>query len=296
MRHYAFNVGDYAAATAHLSDAEDLAYRRLLDAYYAREGPLPTEERACCRLARATKAEARAAVGVVLREFFVLRDDGWHQVRCDDEIARFRERSEKARASGRLSGESRRTIAERTFNERSTNAPTDAELPITHNPNATLPCREAPLQEGAIAPLSGDGAPDVPKRKPPGKVNGHPKGAAGLQTTAREILGFLNEKAARRFPPTDSNVGIVVARLREGFTPSQLRQVIANRVRKWAGDERMAEYLRPDTLFNRSKFSNYVGELVEVPDVETPEPPPSDAPPPDAPPAPPSDPDREEAR
>ena len=67
MRHYAFNVGDYAAATVHLSDAEDLAYRRLLDAYYARELPLPADVDACCRLARASSAASRKAVETVLR-------------------------------------------------------------------------------------------------------------------------------------------------------------------------------------------------------------------------------------
>ena len=60
MRHYAFNVGDYAAATAHLSDAEDLVYRRLLDAYYARETPLPTDEAALKPLCRVVKWAGKA--------------------------------------------------------------------------------------------------------------------------------------------------------------------------------------------------------------------------------------------
>jgi len=34
MHYYQFNIGDYASHTRHLSDLEDLAYRRLLDAYY----------------------------------------------------------------------------------------------------------------------------------------------------------------------------------------------------------------------------------------------------------------------
>lgn len=148
MRHYAFNVGDYAAATAHLSDAEDLAYRRLLDAYYAREAPLPADEGACCRLARATSAAARKAVGVVLREFFDLEVDGWHQARCDIEVARMVEKSEKARASGRRSGEARRTNVERTLNELSTKV----ELPTTHDPRPTKPQgqKQTPL---AASPL-----------------------------------------------------------------------------------------------------------------------------------------------
>jgi uncharacterized protein YdaU (DUF1376 family) len=43
MNYYPFHVGDYAAHTAHLEPMEDLAYRRMLDAYYLRESPLPVD-------------------------------------------------------------------------------------------------------------------------------------------------------------------------------------------------------------------------------------------------------------
>ena len=38
---YKFHLGDYITHTLHLSDAEDLAYRRLLDLYYMSEEPIP---------------------------------------------------------------------------------------------------------------------------------------------------------------------------------------------------------------------------------------------------------------
>ncbi|NDC25981.1 MAG: DUF1376 domain-containing protein, partial [Proteobacteria bacterium] len=34
MHYYPFHVGDYQAHTAHLTNTEDLAYRRMLDLYY----------------------------------------------------------------------------------------------------------------------------------------------------------------------------------------------------------------------------------------------------------------------
>jgi uncharacterized protein YdaU (DUF1376 family) len=46
---YKFHVGDYITSTLHLSDAEDLAYRRLLDVYYLSEKPLPLEIEAVAR-------------------------------------------------------------------------------------------------------------------------------------------------------------------------------------------------------------------------------------------------------
>ncbi len=45
MNYYPFHIGDYAKKTRHLSWDEDMAYRRLIDAYYLHEGPLPADKR-----------------------------------------------------------------------------------------------------------------------------------------------------------------------------------------------------------------------------------------------------------
>jgi uncharacterized phage protein (TIGR02220 family) len=37
--------------------------------------------------------------------------------------------------------------------------------------------------------------------------------------------------------------------------------VIAKKTREWLHDEHMTEYLRPATLFNRTNFAQYQGEL-----------------------------------
>lgn len=76
------------------------------------------------------------------------------------------------------------------------------------------------------------------------------------------ILEFLNEKAGRRFPPVKANLDLIRSRLKEGYTRRQLCQVIAKKCAEWAKDDKMAKYLRPKTLFNRTNFANYVGELV----------------------------------
>lgn len=96
MNYYNHHIGDYAKDTAHLSMMEDGAYRRLIDICYASEKPLPLESRAVYRLARAQSKAERDAVDVVLREFFDRRDDGWHQKRCDEEIAKAMEEVEES--------------------------------------------------------------------------------------------------------------------------------------------------------------------------------------------------------
>ena len=109
MNYYEHHLGDYVRDTAHLSMLEDAAYRRLLDAYYIREAPLPTDVRDCCKLARAQSKPEREAVAYVLREFFDLQDDGYHQLRADKEIARFHDKQSKAKRSANARWEKDRT-------------------------------------------------------------------------------------------------------------------------------------------------------------------------------------------
>lgn len=101
MNYYPFNVGDYAAHTAHLEPMEDLAYRRLLDQYYLREGPLPADIQATAKLVR--MRSMAADVESVLREFFTLTDEGWRHTRCDAEVEKMQDKQAKARASAAAS-------------------------------------------------------------------------------------------------------------------------------------------------------------------------------------------------
>jgi len=91
--------------------------------------------------------------------------------------------------------------------------------------------------------------------------NGHDHGPAAMRTAARELLAFLNKKAERHYQPVDTNLDLIIALLRKGTTVDQVYGVIANRVRKWKGDAKMDEFLRPSTLFRASNFQNYLGEL-----------------------------------
>jgi len=83
---------------------------------------------------------------------------------------------------------------------------------------------------------------------------------------AIEILNFLNSKTGRAYRPTSTNIGFIVSRLRDGATTADCRQVIAKKVREWTGDPKMDLFLRPKTLFNKTNFDQYTGELVVGPD------------------------------
>jgi uncharacterized protein YdaU (DUF1376 family) len=105
---YRHHIGDYDSATAHLSWDEDQAYTRLLRLYYRLERPLPTDTGEACRLVRAKTSTHRQAVEVILREFFDLRDDGWHNKRADEEIASYRRQVTHNREVGTLGGRPRK--------------------------------------------------------------------------------------------------------------------------------------------------------------------------------------------
>lgn len=99
MNYYEHHIGDYAEATAHLTFIEDAAYSRMIRKYYATERPLPADVKQVQRLVGARTKEEREAVESVLREFFTLQDDGWHQARCDSDLQRYVNKQDKARAS-----------------------------------------------------------------------------------------------------------------------------------------------------------------------------------------------------
>ena len=77
----------------------------------------------------------------------------------------------------------------------------------------------------------------------------------------KAILIFLNEKTGKKYQPVKANLNLISARLKE-YSEDQLRQVIAKKCREWGTDDKMAQYLRPKTLFNATNFANYAGELV----------------------------------
>ena len=99
MNYYEHHIGDYDKSTSHLTACEDGIYSRLLRRYYDTESPLPVDLAAVQRLVRARTKEEKIAVHAMLVEFFSLADDGWHQIRCDKDIEKFRDKSAKAKRS-----------------------------------------------------------------------------------------------------------------------------------------------------------------------------------------------------
>jgi uncharacterized protein YdaU (DUF1376 family) len=99
MRYYAFNIGDYHSHTQHLSETEDLVYRRLLDWAYLHEKPIPLSIEEIGRNIRMRSHSE--SIAIVLREFFVRMDYGWISDRILEEIAKAGDKSKKASDSAK---------------------------------------------------------------------------------------------------------------------------------------------------------------------------------------------------
>lgn len=75
------------------------------------------------------------------------------------------------------------------------------------------------------------------------------------------ILNYLNIKANVNYRITNRRtVGLITARLREGFTPEDFKVVIDKKISEWSGTN-FEQYLNPFTLFG-DKFELYLNQKV----------------------------------
>lgn len=104
MNFYHRYPGDYSRDTQDLSLAEHGAYALLLDFVYGTESVLPANPVGLYRVCRAFTEDEQRAVDEVVRRFFVLRDDGYHNPRAEEEILLAQQRIASAQANGRKGG------------------------------------------------------------------------------------------------------------------------------------------------------------------------------------------------
>jgi uncharacterized phage protein (TIGR02220 family) len=122
------------------------------------------------------------------------------------------------------------------------NRPSKTALPTPENADLFEPLTEPSLTEGK------------------GR-EGKGKNMSGRPDDAADVLAHLNSKTGRHYQPVAANTDLIRNRLREGATVEQCKAVIDAKHAEWCNDEKMSTYLRPATLFNASKFAQYVGLL-----------------------------------
>jgi uncharacterized protein YdaU (DUF1376 family) len=90
---YKFRYAEYAAQTRHLTELEDLVYRRCIDLYYGHKQPFPDAG----WVAKRIQITDLQVVDSILKEFFRLGEDGYSYQQADDDLSDFEAKSKKAR-------------------------------------------------------------------------------------------------------------------------------------------------------------------------------------------------------
>lgn len=143
MHFYDFNIGEYAKKTQHLTNEEDLAYRRALDMYYDTEKPLLTDGLAT--LSRRLRVDQQALQNV-LSEFF---PDGVNK-HAEEKIQAYYAYIAKQSLNGKLGGRPKRTQAKPTANPPLTHCKPTAKPPLTTN-HLPLTTNQEPIKNKAAA-------------------------------------------------------------------------------------------------------------------------------------------------
>lgn len=87
---------------------------------------------------------------------------------------------------------------------------------------------------------------------------------------AEDVLAELNRLAKRNYRAREAdgkptaNLELIAARLKSGATVEQCKRIIALKVLAWGLVLEKAPFLRPETLFNRTKFDHYLSQLEDL--------------------------------
>lgn len=126
------------------------------------------------------------------------------------------------------------------------------------------------LQQRQSNALDTDKDTDKEERKPlsalPAKTDPAPSRLNGKTQMVSEVMAYLNLQARRNYRVSNPNgtptagALVIAQRLKEGYTVEQCKDVIGVKSNTWMGDEKMDQYLNPQTLFRKSNFDKYLTE------------------------------------
>lgn len=89
-------------------------------------------------------------------------------------------------------------------------------------------------------------------------VAAQPDGDVLITDQAKQVLTHLNKVTSSRYQVSTTSLQNIRARIGEGFTVEELSLVVDYCNAKWSDDLTMASYLRPQTLFQPTKFPAYL--------------------------------------
>jgi len=83
-----------------------------------------------------------------------------------------------------------------------------------------------------------------------------------LTEKSESIIKFFNETCGTRYKKNaKATLSSIKGRLRDGYSVDDIKNVIKDRYNEWFDDDKMAQYIRPSTIFAPSKFEQYYNAL-----------------------------------
>ncbi|HIH5138772.1 TPA: conserved phage C-terminal domain-containing protein, partial [Citrobacter freundii] len=120
-------------------------------------------------------------------------------------------------------------------------------------------------KKGGFDPSESGGDPSVKSKqdpqvtsKPSCPVAAQPDREVLITDQAKSVLSHLNQVTNSRYQVSTTSMQNIRARIGEGFTVEELSLVVDYCNAKWGDDLKMSDYLRPQTLFQPSKFPGYL--------------------------------------
>lgn len=86
-----------------------------------------------------------------------------------------------------------------------------------------------------------------------------------IDDRVKQVIDLLNSMTGSRYKAsTKSHAGNISGRLSDGHSVDDLMAVVRFKVGEWLHDPKMAQYLRPETLFQAGKFNGYLTAAKET--------------------------------
>lgn len=95
-------------------------------------------------------------------------------------------------------------------------------------------------------------------KNPSCQVAAQPDPKVTITDSAIEVLTHLNQVSGSRYQKSRTSLENIRARLREGYSVSDLKLVIDLKHEHWHDNDGQYQYMRPETLFGPKKFEGYL--------------------------------------
>ena len=252
---YKWYPGDFLRDTLELTLEEEGAYRRLLDHYMMTEQPIPNDIHKVRRILGNPSLQKTRKFFAIFSRFFEEKNGFFYHKKCENALDNILKKKESQRANAYARWHAK-------------SMPPDTRYQIKDIKKENIKEKKPAKKNGtAIAVLSPSTLDD--------SISIDWEKKSQIQK-AHHILFFLNERTGQKFKTVNpsgkatASADLVIKLSREGYVLEDFVAVINGRIAKWGTDEKMREYLRPSTLFRKSKFEDYLGENDEPANMQSP--------------------------